>query len=216
MNRRQATQYLMAAGYSAATAAADPTSAVIVSDGASAERVAEPIAKAPLFAVIVDDRYAVARRFAEALTGGGTACLTTLGEAVTVWRNQCRPRLPAHAWRLAGITTYCDFMVLRTCARSLGGRLVHVGEHEFQESGTIVHAVSAGQSAETLTNALRHDDWAYHTAQALAHARLDGIYGDELAVRIAVSNPATDRPGTLVSWVIARTGGPRCSRVAAE
>lgn len=207
MNRREATQCLMGASVSAAARAADWTSAAIASGGASAAGLANPTAKAPFSVVIMDDRYDITRRFAEALASDGTACLATLGEAIHVWHNQCRPRLPAHAWRIAALTTYCDFMLLHDCARSVGGRVVHVGQHDCRNSGTIVHEVSAGARAERLTNALRQADWAHHMAQALARAPLDPMQGNERTVRIEVSTPRTDRPGTLMSWVIAGPGG---------
>lgn len=210
MNRREVTKCLMVGSVAAAAATADWATIAPIAAGALARPPSEPIPMAPLSAVILDDRYASARRFADALAGGGTACLAAQGEAVSAWHRQCRPRLPAHAWRLAGMTTYCDFMLLRACARGSGGRLIHVAQHDMVPRGAIVHQVSAGEPAEMLAKALRHDDWAYRLAQTLARAPMHAMHTEELTVRIAVPNPAQDRSGTLLSWVIARTAGTWC------
>ncbi len=206
MNRREVAKSLSLIGAAAVALAGDW--AAVAGDWSSAAddwpsaagEAAEDAGS--LRAVIQDGRYCDARRFAEALGGERGARLTTVGDPITLWSRDCRPRLPRRGWRLAGLTTYSDFTLLRACAHECGGGTLYEGLHDFRRAHGIAHTVRAGRSGETLARALLEDDWTVSLAQALARVRLQALRGDERAIHLEGGRPASDHPGTLVSWII--------------
>jgi hypothetical protein len=205
MNRREATRYLTL-GVTAAAITGDWGDAGIARTGLSDDRASrrEPASggRARLCAVIRDVRYADARRFAEGLGGRSAMLLATVGDPVTLWRAECRLRLRSPAWRLAGMTTYSDFLLLRGCARECGASVIYQAVHDFRRE-PVLHVISAGESSASLASALRHDDWTAWLAQALLRAPLRASPIDERSIRAVGGRPASDHPGTLVSWMIA-------------
>lgn len=193
MNRRDMVKRLSLLG----AAAVVPPGWPALADGLQS-RAALPCA------VVHDGRYAAARRFARVLGARGVARLSTTGEILTLWNQQCRPRLAGRAWVLIGLTTYSDFAIARSCARSSGATPLYEGMHDFRRAGKIMHTLRAGNAGEAIARALRHEDWTAGLARALMRARWQGEVEAASPWYTEGGLPAPDHPGTLVSWVIGR------------
>jgi hypothetical protein len=192
MNRREATQHLSLLVAAAMVGPhARSASAGELNDGAS-----------PLCAVIYDGRYSDARRFAESLGDRAAMRLATTGETIGLWDRDCRPRLVNRKWRFAGMTTYSDFVLLRSCARECGGTILYEGLHDYRHPAKIVHAVRPARLAETLGRTLRGADWTAFLSQALACTRLHALSGNERTGYAESGGAALEHPSTLVSWII--------------
>lgn len=207
MNRREAVARLSLIGAAAVTRGSWAAAPSEMREESGSWDGAVPQGKSgSLCAVIHDERYSDARRFAEALKSPGVMRLASTGEAIALWTRECRPRLPQRAWRLAGLTTYSDFVLLRACARESGGGLLYESLHDCRRGGRIVHAVRAGGSIPAIARALRDGDWAARLARVLAYAPLSTKAEEARIVRVAGCRPADDHPGTLASWVIGWNG----------
>lgn len=83
-------------------------------------------ALSPVGAVFQDGRHELSRRFAALLPGGGANALDTRSGLLELWHGEHGVhRLPAKQTLIAGLTTYSDFIVLRSLARDLRLDLVY-------------------------------------------------------------------------------------------
>jgi hypothetical protein len=74
----------------------------------------------PPVTVIYDERHADARAFAEHLQRQGATTFATRGDASGLWYGGAPLR---NGGAIAGLTTWSDFVIARSCAREFGLRL---------------------------------------------------------------------------------------------
>jgi hypothetical protein len=75
-------------------------------------------------AVLYDARFAEARALAARLGGLGVPAFATRGDAAGLWYGALGARLRRRPGWVAGVTTYPDLVIARSCGRELGLRLV--------------------------------------------------------------------------------------------
>lgn len=76
-------------------------------------------------AVIYDPRYPAARDLMEQQLAGGARAFATDECIVRLWRGPLTQIVDDGANRIAGVTAYSDFALLRECARERGFRVLH-------------------------------------------------------------------------------------------
>jgi hypothetical protein len=81
----------------------------------------------PFIAVIYDERHPEARTFAENLRRHGAAPFPTRGDATGLWYGGA---LRQNAGAIAGLTSWSDFVIARSCGREFGLRVVFEQPHD--------------------------------------------------------------------------------------
>jgi hypothetical protein len=76
-----------------------------------------------LMSVIYDERYPDARAFAEHYRIRGAASFPTRGDGTGLWYCDSGSVLRKKGRAVAGLTTYSDLVIARSCGRELGLRL---------------------------------------------------------------------------------------------
>lgn len=95
--------------------------------GFSARLLKQPAAATPLrpqiVAAIYDERFHHAQTFAAKLRRDGAAVFATRGDASALWYGALGNLLGQQAGKIAGLTTWPDLVIARSCGRELGLRL---------------------------------------------------------------------------------------------
>jgi hypothetical protein len=166
-------------------------------------------ADAPLnasHAVLVDERYAEARRVGGRLAANGTNVLAIpKGDVTQVWLKHVGPAWRRQPVTVAGLTARPALFCLEQLALSCGLRVVFHAEHIVHREGRTEHSVlrgaeAAGLSARDLQLAGRF--WPTHVAQVLATD--PGRVGNERFGRSDAALSPALAPGAhlLTSWII--------------
>jgi hypothetical protein len=156
-----------------------------------------------LAAVILDERYSDARRFAVVLQGRGARRLATQRDVSRLWTGELDAIVTA-AGALAGFTPHSDIMLMADWGARRNLRVRYLGMHDSRASGLMWHRLRTGaDSSERIRSLdLNHAAWASTLARGLADTAFGGP-GDMACTITTHQRPGGDFPGTLVSWVIA-------------
>ena len=87
----------------------------------------------PVAAVVSDARFPQSARYAELVGGSGCITFDRGEDLMALCRNDLAPWLQSRSGpglRLAGLTQYSDFLVLRDVARDAGLRQVRIVQHD--------------------------------------------------------------------------------------
>jgi hypothetical protein len=74
--------------------------------------------------VVVDDRLAHSAAFARGFVGANIHHVNALDDLCNRWYTQLRREVLADARHIAGLTTWMDYVVMRSCAAEIGYREV--------------------------------------------------------------------------------------------
>ena len=153
-------------------------------------------------AVIYDERYADARRFAAVLGEEGTALLPARGNPVQLWYEASSRMILASAARIAGLTTQSDAVVARAMGAARGLKVLYEGMHDGRGVAGLTHRLERTNGPEL---AMRINTSGAGWARAVAAEIRSGALARDGAVLTAFSAGAdrsSDFPGTLVSWLL--------------
>jgi hypothetical protein len=156
------------------------------------------------FSVVVrDNRFAASQEFAAVLSRGGASIVEARGELVREWHAGLRAMLGNQRARIAGITSWSDFTIMRACAAELGMRVRYEGTHDSRHAGQLHHELRHAGDVSDWLFALRTQAqrWPQTLAVALSRSELTKI-PDRTTKMVAPAD--TTHAGTLFSWVIAR------------
>ncbi len=153
-------------------------------------------------AVIYDERYADARRFAAVLGGMGAAQLPAGSNIVQLWYEAPARMILADAARIAGLTTQSDAVVARAVAAARGLRVLYEGMHDGRGVAGVTHRFERANGPE-LARRINASGAAWAGAVA-AEVQSAGLASDgaALTARTVGANRSPDFPGTLVSWLL--------------
>ncbi len=167
--------------------------------GATGAGAAEPC----IAAVVFDRRYPASRRFAEVMTRRGAVAFAAQDDVIRLWRGPLSELAARPGFRMAGLTTWSDFSLLKASAREGGRTLLGEGMHDGSSRNRLVHTLRyPGASADveaacTAEPAL----WATALAQALAaRASATGHFRKRV---VSAPMASAEYPGALASWLIA-------------
>ncbi len=183
---------------------AGAVSALALLDGPLAVATARSsTAASALAAVILDERYSDARRFADVLQGRGARRLATQRDVSRLWTGEL-DAIVTTAGALAGFTPHSDLMLMADWGAGRNLRVHYLGFHDSRASGVMWHRLRSGAESSERIRSLdwNHAAWAATLARSLADAAFDGL-GDTACTITTRQRPGGDFPGTLVSWVIA-------------
>ena len=139
--------------------------------------------------VMFDARYEAARRFAGALAASGSAVVETQTDVARLWYGVVRSGWVANRRiRMAGLTTWSDFVVIQGCAAEERRRLQWVAFHNPAQS----HRVSRGDRRLEAVLTAAGGGWPETLATAV------GASGRSRSRRRADSERVA-----LVSWLLA-------------
>ena len=150
--------------------------------------------------VIHDARYSDARTFAAAATRLGAIATGPRADLIHLWQQRLGPTLRKHRYRVMGMTTYADFMLLRDCMSTIKYRPVFEGLHDCRGHTVLTHKLRyRGQIKPALIFAGRQ--WPATLARVLYRDQEAKWPLQESVITSSVQR-ATDHPGTLVSWMM--------------
>ena len=86
-------------------------------------RPASAAASPRIAAAIYDERFIRAQAFAKRLRRDGVILFATRGDASTLWYGALGTLLARQGGKIAGLTTWPDLVIARSCGRELGLRL---------------------------------------------------------------------------------------------
>ena len=159
----------------------------------------------PIVLTICDESSAAARLFASCLATSGARICAGARNVIALWGREARAFQTPGAWRIAGMTRYSDFELLKQCAA--GERLRPLFEciHDTREPGVLTHVVRARGDATDLCETLvaAKQGWPGTLARRLRSAEFAGGWSSRRRIRIQAAS-AADHPGTVISFVLGR------------
>jgi hypothetical protein len=160
----------------------------------------------PVDAVIYDERYRDARRFADVLVVQGALALATGRNVAKLWHSPRSWMRLVRASRIAGLTPQSDLFIVRSLVARRNLRILYEGMHDCRGTLTLRHRFSCGDDAQRLTEALQDfgEDWPTALALSLERCALSGAPSRHELLDSGVRR-SSDFPGTLVSWVVGFT-----------
>jgi hypothetical protein len=166
---------------------------------------------APLYRLIVDERFSVTHGLLAAARGQGVASSAIDGDVTDVWFNDLDLRWRQGPAPIAGLTTVGALFCLERLAWDAGMRLHFRADHRCFADGRVEHVLRAPASVVTRADALRlaHADWARALLPLLT--RGTAAPAGALSERIVMGAPGSFPAGHsewLVSWYL----GPQAAR----
>lgn len=212
MSRRTFVQTSVASSLAGALAAWAPPLAAASSPGAvplASELQARAMAASrglPLYAAVLDERFAEALRFGQAARERGLATRGVHGDMTDLWNLELHALWKEHPVPLAGLTAYAALFCLEQLAWDHRMRIVYHAAHQVLANGTVEHLVSAPEEVAVFAAPRGLADWPEDLASMIAHIeRQSGWSGLPPARRAAPPLDWAAPPVlTLHSWVIAR------------
>jgi hypothetical protein len=187
--------------------------AVLLTDTLAAATVAMPVAgtpqrkpQVPLYAAVLDARFAHAEQFGAALAPHGIPTRTIRGDVTDLWYSELQLRWRERAVPIAGLTSYSALFCLEQLARDQWMRVIYRGIHRRLSDGRVEHVLSGAQVASVRDA----DNAAWPLAIATLIAQIDPAApaGAAAATRARYLTPATpiaeELQEPLYSWVIGR------------
>jgi hypothetical protein len=90
---------------------------------------AQPAARSTIGHVIVDERLSQSAAFAAGFMGSRIHTVGALDDLCNRWYTQLRRQVLADTRAIAGLTTWMDYVVMRSCAAEIGYRGTFHTEH---------------------------------------------------------------------------------------
>lgn len=190
MNRREVLQ-----GLGAAAALIPMSGAAWVNAGVRTRAVA-----------VFDARYPQASRFAAGFAAAGGTVIAA-EDVLQQWHRTLRSHAlsAGPGMRIAGMTTYSDYLVLRDCAREEGWRLLFEGIHDARRFPEVTHTLRGRTTDRCAADACvrSDDDWSRQLALGLCAADFSSASLIALPVGTkTASHAGGDAPVSLTSWAL--------------
>ena len=151
--------------------------------------------------VVVDERLAQSAQFARGVAATRVHAVGALDDLCSRWYTQLRAEVLADAGHIAGLTTWMDYVVMRSCAAEIGYTGAFHAEHVPRGAAGLAHAVTAHPDLLlALTRLARPQDWARTMGEALAsgaHLRSRHVPGEVFSGTSATSAGHM----RMVTWV---------------
>ncbi len=163
------------------------------------------LAAVPFDYVVLNERYADARRFADALAEQGVPPLPIAGDAGTLWYNTLGRLVAGGRRHIAGIGAPMDLFILETLARDAGLRVRFQGHHDCRGTSTLSHSFQAQARGAQIARAveLARHEWPLALAASLPRTAA-ALNVRKTHVRLSTDvERSPDHPGMLISWVLA-------------
>ena len=126
-------------------------------------------ARAAIGHVVVDERLAASAQFAGGLAATRVHTVGALDDLCNRWYTQLRTEVLADAGHIAGLTTWMDYVVMRSCAVESGYAGAFHAEHIPLGAAVIAHAVTAHpELLSSLVQLGQPQTWARVLGEALA------------------------------------------------
>ena len=124
-------------------------SLVVLAPHALAAKLGAAVAP-PITAAIYDERHPDARAFAAALQRGGVTPFPVRGDLIGLWYGDLGTLLRRQGGRVAGLTTYADFAIARSCGRELALRAIVEATHDARKSTHATHRHRAAAGSDMI------------------------------------------------------------------
>jgi hypothetical protein len=103
--------------------------------------------------VVVDERLSQSAMFASGFDGPRLYAINALDDLCNRWYTQLRREVRASSQPIAGLTTWIDYVVMRSCAAEIGYAGVFHAEH-VPGGGLLAHRVTAHPDLLQLTRTI--------------------------------------------------------------
>lgn len=151
--------------------------------------------------VVVDARLPQSAQFARGVAATRTHAVGALDDLCNRWYMQLRAAVLADAGHIAGLTTWMDYVVMRSCAAEIGYAGAFHAEHIPAGAAHLTHAVTAHPDLlSALTRLGQPHRWARVMGAALAsgaHLRSRFVPGEVFSATTEVAAGQV----RMVSWV---------------
>jgi hypothetical protein len=119
--------------------------------------------------VVVDERLAQSAQFARGVAATRVHAVGALDDLCNRWYTQLRAAVLSDAGHIAGLTTWMDHVVMRSCAAEIGYVGAFHAEHVPLSAAGLAHAVTAHpELLLVLTRLDQPQVWARTMGEALA------------------------------------------------
>ena len=119
--------------------------------------------------VVVDERLAPSAQFARGVAPTRVHAVGALNDLCNHWYTQLREAVLADAGHVAGLTTWMDYVVMRSCAAEIGYAGAFHAEHIPAGAARLTHAITAHPDLlSLLTGGVPPQNWAHAMGEALA------------------------------------------------
>lgn len=166
---------------------------------------------APLYRLIVDERFTVTQGLLAAARSRGVAVSAISGDVTDLWFNDLALRWQQGPAPIAGLTTVGALFCLERLAWDAGMRLRFRADHRCFADGRVEHVLQAPAAFVTRADSLRlaRPDWARGLLTVLARGTTApaGALSEQIVSGAHGSFPA-GHSEWLVSWYI----GPKAAR----
>ncbi len=158
-------------------------------------------ARAAIGHVVVDRRLAQSAQFARGVAAPRMHAVGALDDLCNRWYRQLRAAVQADGRHIAGLTTWMDHVVMRSCAAEIGYTCAFHAEHIPAAAAGLTHAITAHpQLLSALTGLAQPQTWAQVLGEALAsgaHLRSRFVPGEVFsATTVAAAGQVR-----MVTWV---------------
>jgi hypothetical protein len=151
--------------------------------------------------VVVDERLAHSAQFARGIAATRMHQVSALDDLCNRWYTQLRTEVRADGGHIAGLTTWMDYVVMRSCAAEIGYAGAFHAEHIPVGAAGLAHAVTAHpELLSSLTRLAQPQTWARILGEALAsgaHLRSRFVPGKVFTTTTAVDAGQV----RMVTWV---------------
>jgi hypothetical protein len=158
-------------------------------------------ARAAIGHVVVDGRLAESAQFAGGLAATRRHAVGALDDLCNRWYTGLRAQVLADAGHIAGLTTWMDYVVMRSCAAEIGYTAAFHAEHVPVGVAGLAHVVTAHpELLSSLTRLAQPQTWAWVLGEALAsgtHLRSRVVPGEVFSATTAVDAGQV----RMVTWV---------------
>jgi hypothetical protein len=158
-------------------------------------------ARAAIGHVVVDERLAASAQFARGIAATRLHTVGALVDLCNRWYTRLRTEVLADAGHIAGLTTWMDYVVMRSCAVEIGYAGAFHAEHVPLGAAGLAHAVTAHpELLASLTRLALPQTWAQVMGEALAsgaHLRSRFVPGEVFSTTAAVDAGHV----RMVTWV---------------
>jgi hypothetical protein len=152
-------------------------------------------------AVIYDERFADARRFAAVLARAGTALLPARSNIVQLWYDTPARMTLANAACIAGFMTQSDWTIARAVLKCRGLSVLYEGTHDGRSMAGLTHRFEGIRRRNLATRvSAAGAAWASSIADELALPLASE--SEAHTARTVAASRSSDFPGTLVSWLL--------------
>ncbi len=153
--------------------------------------------------VVVDARLAHSAHFAGGLNASHVHRVDALDDLCSRWYTRLRSAVLADAGHIAGLTTWMDYVIMRSCTAEVGYVGAFHAEH-LPGATSLEHRVTAcPELLSLLARLVEPRDWAHalgHALAAGAHLRSRFAPGQVFSATTAAISSG---PNRMVTWVFA-------------